>query len=142
MQRQLLEQLRHQHGQRRARIVSQVADQAAGGHVRSGFVEDVAGALHLHIGLRDLHIRRGPAIAAANLDVVLVRLVLDLRGEFVRRQRHGVEGRRHAEAVSGGRDDRRADLAAAERRGGDGGHGGDQRAQGGRRIVGPRVEIL
>jgi hypothetical protein len=80
----LLEKLRPQHGQRRTRIVSQVADQAAGGHVGEGFVEDVAGALRLHIGPRDLHVRHGQAIVIGALDVVLVPLVVDLRREFGR----------------------------------------------------------
>ena len=58
MQGQLLEQLRHQHGQRRAGVVRQVADQAAGGHIGAGLVEDVAGALDLDVGAGDLDVGR------------------------------------------------------------------------------------
>ena len=66
MQRQLLEELRHQHRQRRAGIVRQVADQAARGHVGAGLVEDVAGALDLDVGLRDLDVGMRAPIAAAS----------------------------------------------------------------------------
>ena len=142
MQGEVLEELRHQHRQGGARIVGQIADQAAGGHIGAGLVQDVAGAGHVDIGARDFHIRVRAAIASADLSGVFVIAGLrGLVGQLIGGQRSREVGHGNAETV-GRRQDGRPDPVARERRAGDGGHGGEHRGQGRRRIVRPRIEVL
>ena len=130
MQGQLLEQLRHQHRQRRGRIVRQIADQAAGGHVGAGLVQDVAGALDLDIGAGDLDVGHGPARAAAGIEPRRPRRPRPRSRPAARLAGSGTEKKLAANAVVRPAGDRidRADLVAAERRAGDGGHGAEQGA--------------
>ena len=63
MQRQMLEQLGQEGGQRDAGVVGQVADQAPRGDIGAGLVEDVTGAFHIDVGLGKLNVGLAAPIA-------------------------------------------------------------------------------
>ncbi len=139
MQGQLLEELGDQDRQGGTRVVGQITDQAAGGHVRACLMQDVTGAFDLHIRAGNLHVVGGPANPTAGGHLVVLGIFF--RRQILDGQRDREEGRRQAVAIRRG-EQHRADLAAGQHRAGGHAKGADQGRKLGRRLFRGRIEIL